>query len=259
MPSATWQGWEQDVERIGGYPDTPDNRAFLDSWQRSESGGGGDAGGSEASYYNPFNMSTGPPGGEWASGGWQSQGAGATQIAIFPSGDAGAHGTVERIAGGLYPNIEAGLRWGHPLENNPQGVIDNLRTWGSTSFANSLAGGSSPSPGSSGGPSGGGSGGGGSGGSGGGGSSVELCVACLVCCLPGDPFGIVGPDSGACSACKSIFGLEKGAVGAAGDLADLKGILEEAVIRLVIFGIGVALVFMGGRALPGAIGRFRYA
>ena len=124
-------GWIDTWLHAGGWAVTLDNVQFFGDWQRFESGGSPHWPGDN----NPFNMSTGPPGGEGASGSWHSSGAGATDIAVFPSDTAGAKGTAERIKGGRYQNIVAALESGNGEAFMPAKLAADLRVWGSTNFA----------------------------------------------------------------------------------------------------------------------------
>lgn len=126
---ATWPGWEGDVLRAIGAPTTAANVAFLDTWQRYEGG---------SAAFNPLNTT------QNESGATDYNSVG---VKNYPSAKVGAKATASTLTNGFYPDVVAALRSGNPQPS--QAVEAQIRTWGTSGFADALAGGTKPARGSS--------------------------------------------------------------------------------------------------------------
>lgn len=106
------------------YPETQENIKFLDEWHAYEGG---------AAAYNPLNTTLRMPGAtNYNSAGVQQ----------YVSAAQGAEATVLTLENGYYPHVLAALKSGSPYTYQDRaGLVANIKTWGTTSFANALRGG----------------------------------------------------------------------------------------------------------------------
>lgn len=152
---SAWSGYQSDILAAGGWPNTSANRQFLTDWHGAE--------GSPCTN-NPLNNSQDVA----AESGIQTtpcMGSGGVCInapyciANYASPADGARGTANAIKRHA-PDVAAMLATGKGYEALSQAAINEIYSWGSHFFANSLSPGKSPATGGGGQTSGGGSGGG---------------------------------------------------------------------------------------------------
>lgn len=107
-----------------GAPATPANIRFLDAWQKGEGG---------TATNNPLNTTKRGYAGETD---YNSVG-----VKNYPTPSIGAIATAQTLQNGYYPHIVAALRSGNPASVDSaqmQSLVKELKTWGTTNFANSI-------------------------------------------------------------------------------------------------------------------------
>lgn len=110
----------QAVLKAGGFPVTPQNVAYLNTWHQYEQ---------SPDANNPFNTTL-------AVGG--SHGTNSAGVQSYADPQVGIHATVATIKNGFYPNIVKGLASGNPAPYYSAIATHDLPKWGSHSFANYL-------------------------------------------------------------------------------------------------------------------------
>lgn len=93
-----------------GAPDTPQNRAFMQNWQRWEGGWT-----NNRATFNPWNSTRG-----------NYPGINDVGVRAYPNMKTGLEFTKQTLMNGRYPDIVAGLRDGNPYDNPIQ---DDLSVW----------------------------------------------------------------------------------------------------------------------------------
>lgn len=118
-----WNGWEEDVLAAGGWPSSSENVLFMQEWGARER---------SACSFNPLNTTLRLGGSRNCV---QTQTAG-VWVQAYTGTRQGTAATLTTLSGPLYPNIRAALASGDPYSYpGSQAVAADLRTWGSTSFA----------------------------------------------------------------------------------------------------------------------------
>jgi hypothetical protein len=116
--------WYSELLQQLGFPDTPQNRAFLFAWHNHEQSAFG--------TWNPLSTT------QRVSGSKSGNSAG---VQIYPSRNAGIQATAITLLNGNYPEIIRGLKtgdiyaWSNKSTINQQNIADELGKWGSHSFA----------------------------------------------------------------------------------------------------------------------------
>lgn len=119
---AAWNGWEDDVLNAGGWPDSSENRIFLQEWHSFEA---------SKCLFNPLNTTQKRTG----SRGCVQTGTGGVAVQTYTGTVQGTAATVSTLKSFRYPNIQEALREGNPFAYvSPQAVADELNTWGSVTF-----------------------------------------------------------------------------------------------------------------------------
>lgn len=119
----TWAGWEADLLKALGVPNTAESRAFLDSW----------TGAAPANCPNNPLLASKP---ESGSGDCAELTASRTAQA-YRSHAQGINATVAELRSGNFPHLLAALESGHPLAvSDPGQVAADLAKWGVSHFAN---------------------------------------------------------------------------------------------------------------------------
>jgi hypothetical protein len=103
--------WRADLLKLGRFPITRDNLAFLSAWQRQEGGHT-----HNRASFNWLNTSKGQ----------QFPAINKVGVRAFPDYQTGLRYTLSTILNGRYPNIVAGLRSGNPQSQN---LLPDLSTW----------------------------------------------------------------------------------------------------------------------------------
>ena len=118
-----WQGWEQEVLAKGGWQATSENVLFLQEWGAHEqSKCFANPLSTTQKYGNSTNCVQTSPGGPW--------------VQAYQSTVDGAKATVQTLNLPYYPNIRAALASGDPFTwPGTEAVAQDLRTWGSDTFA----------------------------------------------------------------------------------------------------------------------------
>jgi hypothetical protein len=138
-PSPQPAGWESEVLAGIGAPVNASTRGFLDLWHKYEGG---------SASFNPLNTTLYEPG---ATAYNTLPGGG--HVYNYPTEPAGVQATVATLkgGGGRYSDVVNALVSGQPFAYTRAGgssspVIPELRTWGTTGFADLLAKGYDPGP-----------------------------------------------------------------------------------------------------------------
>lgn len=128
---AAWAGWESDVLRELGLPDTDANRRFLATWQRFEGG---------TAAYNPLNTTLGVG----ASTAYNAVG-----VRNYPSRGVGVKATAATLSNARYAGIRRALATGDPFHvdaSTQRGIVAGLSNWvsgtatGGIDYANRILG-----------------------------------------------------------------------------------------------------------------------
>lgn len=117
-----WSGWQDDLRKAAGLPDTPDNSTFLADWHASADSNCGN---------NPVDIS------------YKSRGSSnckrltsARTAQKYPSHSAAAQAFGSELHSGTFPHLLAALHSGNPYDvPSPHDVIADLIKWGSETFA----------------------------------------------------------------------------------------------------------------------------
>lgn len=118
-----WTGWIGDVLAAGNWPDTAANQKFLSEWHAHEE---------SACHANPLNTTLHWPG----SVDCVQTGTPGVAVQAYLTPADGARATVRTLGAPAYVNLVRALGSGDPYTYpSPVAVEDELRTWGSTSFA----------------------------------------------------------------------------------------------------------------------------
>ncbi len=104
-----------------GAPDTPENRRFLEAWQKAEGG----------SADNPFNTTQSAAGATVLPGNTAG-------VKRYPSIDVGLMATLQTLMNGKYENILAALRAGNSAHNAAQALVAS--PWGTGSLVLRMVG-----------------------------------------------------------------------------------------------------------------------
>ncbi len=127
--ATTVAGWEQKVLTLIGAQSSAANIAFLDTWHQYELNSG---------TFNFLSTKQPEPGGSPITSGVSA----GTGVYTYPSLDVGVAATAQTLQNGNYPDLLAALKSGNPTAT--PGVLANLKTWGSGTFASFLSGGGTP-------------------------------------------------------------------------------------------------------------------
>lgn len=131
---AAFNQWERQVLLLVNAPVTEQNVKFLDAWQSYEGG---------TARNNPLNTTQPAPGAtpyNTLSGGGH--------VWSYPNPSVGAQATAETLKNNYYPDLLQAIRSGDPfsfiakerLTDSTPNAIEQIRTWGTTGFANALGG-----------------------------------------------------------------------------------------------------------------------
>lgn len=134
-----WSGWEQDVLAAIDAPTTAANEKFLTEWHRFEE---------SACFANPLNTTLREPG----STDCVQTGTPGVAVQAYTTTMQGTRATATTLRQPAFQNILRALQSGDPYTYPaPRSVEDELRVWGSGTFANlwatELFGGLSSPPG----------------------------------------------------------------------------------------------------------------
>lgn len=115
---SAWSGWAGQLLTLLGFKNTQNDLDFLDLWHTDTSDLGKD---------NPIDATE-----AWA-GSTVVNDAG---IRNYPTRSAGLHATAKQLHQPEYAAVLAALKSGNPYTvNDPAKVTDELKTWGSVTFA----------------------------------------------------------------------------------------------------------------------------
>jgi hypothetical protein len=123
-----WPGWEADVLRAAGLPVTPANITFLANWHKYEG---------SAAANNPLNTTAYAP--VPVTVGYKTLNSAGVQY--YATQKQGAEATAAFLKMPNFSTIFAGLKSGDPYSyanqstSKTHAIADELRTWGSKSFA----------------------------------------------------------------------------------------------------------------------------
>lgn len=132
----TWNGWQQDVLKAGGWPVTPQNVRFLTTWN--------DPYEQSKCSNNPLDTTLKTN----RSSNCVQTSTPRVWVQAYPSHAAGAAATVSTLKGGLYFAIVAALKTGNPFTYPDSATVAlQISTWGTHGFADwylQQAGGTQP-------------------------------------------------------------------------------------------------------------------
>lgn len=111
--AADLRAFNEALLKRAGYPVTPENLRFLETWQRFEGGWTNN----DASF-NPLNTTKNAPG--------AIRSINSVGVKKFDSLQRGIDATLATIRNGRYPDIDAGLKDGNPYDNP---IADDLSVW----------------------------------------------------------------------------------------------------------------------------------